>query len=95
MRRRCLKRVPVVISVGSNKEKDVRVRDHCHFTGKYRGFAHQECNLKLKLNPNNVKIPVIFHNLRGYDTYFIMQEIRKIGKEKNFGINCITNNMDR
>ena len=29
------------------KEKDVRVRDHCHVTGKYRGSAHQECNLKL------------------------------------------------
>ena len=63
-------------------EKDVRVRDHCHVTGKYRGSAHQECNLKLKRNPNNVKIPVIFHNLRGYDAHFIMQEIRKIGKER-------------
>ena len=77
------------------KEKDVRVRDHCHVTGKYRGSAHQECNLKLKLNPNNVKIPMIFHNLLGYDTHFIMQEIGKIGKEKNLGINCIPNNMDR
>ena len=63
--------------------------------GKYRGSAHQECNLKLKLNPNNVKIPVIFHNLRGYDAHFIMQEIRKIGKKKNLGINCIPNNMER
>ena len=63
----------------------MRVRHH-HNTGKYRGSAHQECNLKLKLNPNNVKIPVIFHNLRGYDAYFIMQEIGKIGKEKNLGI---------
>ena len=77
------------------KEKDVRVRDHCHVTGKYTGSAHQECNLKLNLNPNNVKIPVIFHNLRGYDTHFIMKEIGKIGKEKNLGINCIPNNMDR
>ena len=41
------------------KEKDVRVRDHCHVTGKYRGSAHQECNLKLKLNTHNVKILVI------------------------------------
>lgn len=49
------------------KEKDVRVRDHCLVTAKYRGSAHQECNLKLKFNPNNVKIPVIIHFLRGYD----------------------------
>ena len=77
------------------KEKDVRVRDHCHVTGKYGGSAHQECNLKLTLNPSNAKIPVIFHNLRGYDAHFIMQEIGNIGKEKNFGINCIPNNMER
>ena len=27
-------------------EKDIRVRDHCHVTGNYRGSAHQDCNLK-------------------------------------------------
>ena len=51
--------------------------------------------MKLKLNPNNLKIPVIFHNLRRYDAHFIMQEIGKIGKKKNLGINCIPNNMER
>ena len=60
--------------------EDVRVRDHCHITGKYRGSAHQECNLQLRLNPDEVKIPVIFHNLRGYDSHFIMQEIGEIVK---------------
>ena len=54
-------------------KKDIRVRDHCHITGKYRGSAHQECNLKLKIEPDKIKIPVIFHNLRGYDSHFIMQ----------------------
>ena len=73
----------------------MRVRDHCHVTGKFRGSAHQECNLKLKVNTTNVKIPVIFHNLRGCDAHFTMQEIGKIGKEKNLGINCIPNNMER
>lgn len=81
------------------KYGDIRVRDHCHVTGKYRGSAHQDCNLKLRLNPNTVKIPVIFHNLRGgggrCDAHFIMQEIGKIGKEKNLGINCIPQNMER
>lgn len=37
------------------KETDLRVRDHCHVTGKWRVSAHQECNLKLRLNPNKVK----------------------------------------
>ena len=59
-------------------DKDVRVRDHCHITGKYRGSAHQECNLKLRIKPENLKIPIIFHNLRGYDSHFIMQQIGEI-----------------
>ena len=45
-------------------DKDVRIRDHCHITGKFRGSAHQECNLKLRIKPENLKIPVIFHNLQ-------------------------------
>ena len=52
--------------------EDIKVRDHCHITGKYRGSAHQECNLKLRVKPEEIKIPVIFHNLRGYDSHFII-----------------------
>ena len=62
-------------------DKDVRVRDHCHITGKFIGSAHQECNLKLRIKPENIKIPVIFHNLRGYDSHFIMQQIGEIAKK--------------
>ena len=86
-------------------EKDIRVRDHCHITGKYRGSAHQECNLKLRLNLDKIKIPIIFHNLRGYDSHFIMQEIGAIvkkhiykyknGEEKQMNINAIPNNMEK
>ena len=47
-------------------DKDIRVRDHCHVTQKYRGSAHQDCNLNFRLTD---KIPVIFHNLRGYDSH--------------------------
>ena len=75
-------------------EKDIRVSDHCHITGKYRGSAHQACNLKLRINPKEMKIPVIFHNLSGYDSHFIMQEIGSIGKQHNVDINCIANNME-
>ena len=62
-------------------DKDVRVRDHCHITGKFRGSAHQECNLKLRIKPENLKIPVIFHNLRGYDSHLIMQQIGEIANK--------------
>ena len=85
--------------------KDVRVKDHCHITGKFRGSAHQECNLKLRIKPENIKIPVIFHNPRGYDSHFIMQQIAKIsknhaykdkkGKEQPLNINAIPNNMEK
>ena len=86
-------------------DKDIRVRDHCHITGKFRGSAHQDCNSKLRIKPDNIKIPVIFHNLRGYDSHFIMQQIGKIakkhayknkrGEECHMNINCIPNNMEK
>ena len=85
--------------------QDIRVRDHCHITGKFRGSAHQECNLQFRLNPEKIKIPVIFHNLRGYDSHFIMQEIgaivkdyeytNKDGKKCQMNINAIPNNMEK
>ena len=46
--------------------------------------AHQDCNLKLRLNPEEIKIPVIFHNLRGYDSHFIMQQIGEITKKHTY-----------
>ena len=61
-------------------DKDVRVRDHCHITGRFRGSAHQECNLRLRIKSEDIKIPVIFHNLRGYDSHSIMQQIGEIAK---------------
>ena len=86
-------------------DKDVRVRDHCHITGKFRGSAHQERNLKLRIKPENLKIPVIFHNLRGYDSHFIMQQIDEIankhgytnkkGEKQDLNINAILNNMEK
>ena len=40
---------------------DVKVRDHCHITRKYRGSAHRDCNIKVKLKH---KILLVFHNLK-------------------------------
>jgi len=59
------------------------VRDHCHITGKYRGSAHNSCNLKLRLEQEIFRIPVIFQNLKGYDSHFIMQKIGKMIEEKS------------
>ena len=86
-------------------DKDVRVRNHCHITGNFRDSAHQECNLKLRIKPEDIKIPVIFHNLRGYDSHFIMQKIGEIakkhaytnkkGEKQDLNINAIPNNMEK
>ena len=67
------------------------VRDHDHMTGKYRGAAHNECNFKLKLNPKTMPIPVIFHNLKGYDGHLLMQAMARVRGE----IKCIPTNTEK
>lgn len=65
------------------------VRDHCHVTGKFRGAAHSSCNLNLRLRE---RIPVFFHNLKGFDAHHIMSVI---GKYKHKRINCIPQNHEK
>ena len=57
------------------KKDDGKVRDHCHITGKFRGAAQWGRNINLQLTK---KVPVIFHNLRGYDSHLIFYELKKI-----------------
>lgn len=81
---------------------DKRVRDHCHSIGKHRRSAHEVFNLNFKLTD---KILVIFHNLRGYDSDFTMQQIgdvikkksyeNKQGEGKQMTLNVIPNNMEK
>ena len=49
-----------------------KLRDHCHVTGKFRGAAHNKYNLKLII-PRN--LPIIFHNLQGYDGHITFKEL--------------------
>ena len=62
-----------------------KVRDHCHYTGRYRGAAHNICNLKYS-KPNNIS--VFFHNLSGYDSHLF---IKKLNTTMG-AIDCIPNN---
>ena len=68
-----------------NKKK---VKDHCHFTGRYRGAAHNLCNLNYR-KPNFT--PVVFHNLSGYDSHLF---IKNLGFS-NGDIDCIPNNEEK
>ena len=52
-----------------------KVRDHCHFTGQYRGAAHNKCNLMCK-KPKI--LPVIFHNLQGYDAHLFIKQLARL-----------------
>jgi hypothetical protein len=58
------------------EKDDVKVRDHDHINGLYRGCSHQDCNLNL--NHKNFKIPVYFHNLKGFDGHLIIQGLKKM-----------------
>ena len=49
-----------------------KVRDHCYYTGKYRGAAHSICNIKFNV-PN--EIPVAYHNASNYHYHFTIKEL--------------------
>ena len=69
--------------------KDTKVRDHCHFTGKYRGAAYNTCNLRYKIPKN---IPVIFHNGSTYDYHFIIKEL---AREFDGNFECLGENTEK
>ena len=59
-----------------NKDK---VRDHDHRTGKFRGAAHNKCNINYY---SNRYLPIVFHNLRGYDSHLIIKKAHDIIEKK-------------
>ena len=67
---------------------DEKVRDHCHITGKFRGSAHWDCNINFQLTK---KIPVTFHNLKGYDSHLLFSELYKFVLK----INVIPNGLEK
>ena len=58
----------------NNDKKNYKVRDHCHYTGKYRGAAHNICNLRYKVPK---EILIVFCNGSTYDYHFIIKELVK------------------
>ena len=70
-------------------KKYCKVRDHCHYTGEYRGAAHSICNLKYSMLK---KIPIFFHNRSNCDYHFIIKELAEEFK-KQFA--CLGENTEK
>ena len=70
-------------------KKNYKVRDHCHYTGKYRGAAYNICNLRYKILK---EIPVVFHNGSTYDYHFIIKELVK---EFDGNFECLGENTEK
>ena len=67
---------------------DENVRDHCHISGKYRVCAHWSRNINFKISK---KVPVIFHDLKGYDSHLIFNELSKF----NCRVSVIPNGLEK
>ena len=66
-----------------NDPKNRKVRDHCHYTGSYRGVAHNNYNLKYVI-PDH--IPILFHNLSGYEAHLFIKELGNRFKKNDIGV---------
>ena len=70
----CAKYCHICKKVFGKKKNHTKVRDHDHYTGKYRGAAHLICNLRYS---TQVDIPAFFHNGTNYDFNLIINELAK------------------
>ena len=65
-----------------------KVINHCHVTGKFRGTAHWSCNKNFQLTK---KVPVTFHNLRGFDSHLSFCELNQF----NVKIDVIPDSLEK
>ena len=73
----------------TDDKKHCKVKDHCHYTGKYRGAAHNICNLRYRIPK---EILIVFHNGSTYDYHFIIKELVK-EFDRNF--ECLGENTEK
>ena len=73
----------------TDDKKHYKVKDHCHYTGKYRGAAHNICNLRCRIPK---EIPIVFHNGSTYDYHFIIKELVK---ECDGNFECLGENTEK
>ena len=67
------------------------MRDHCHIVGNCRVAAHSKCNQAYRISKSEWKLPVVMHNLKGYDGHLIVKALKS-----EFGeVRVITQNMEK
>ncbi|MCE2507588.1 MAG: hypothetical protein J4F36_14200, partial [Nitrosopumilaceae archaeon] len=76
--------------VFNDPQNNRKVQDHCHYTGQYRGAAHNNCNLRYRI-PNFINIES--HNLSGYDAHLIIRELARQFNTDDIG--CIAENHEK
>ena len=72
-----------------NDIKHHKLKDHCHYMGKYRGAAHNICNLRYRIPK---EIPIVFHNGSTHDYHFIIKELVK---EFDGNFECLGENKEK
>ena len=73
------------------KDDQIKVRDHDHLNGRFRGAVHDTCNLQYRIDPKRIKVPVIIHNLKHYDAHLILSSV----KPHHGRIECIPTNTEK
>ena len=76
-------------SIDDDNKEYYRVRDHCHYTGKYRGVQHSICNLRYEAPK---EIPVVSRNGSKYDYHFIIKEL---AEEFDGQLECLAENIEK
>ena len=76
-------------STNDNNKKHHKVRDHCHYTGKYRGAAHDICNLRYEITK---EVPLVFYSGYAYDYHFIIKELAEEFDEQ---FECLGENTEK
>ena len=72
---------------------DTKVRDHDHLTGKYRGAAHNICNINCKQKSSSF-VPIFFHNFSGYDCHLIFEELLTEAYNQNYNPTIIPKSLE-
>ena len=76
-------------STDDSNKRYHKMKDHCHYTGKYREAAHNTCNLRYKVPK---EIQVVFHNGSTYDYHFIIKEV---AEEFEGQFECLGENIEK